>query len=693
MSSLRDNLQNLNRQTWPLLIEQMHFLGPEVFHALAFNLIWQLTETARSKRPARRSRSGLDLLWPLVLAKTQKPAADRFPPVILSLWLMAQYFQVWGRFDGWQQWLCTVYTPAQILDELPYVIPVFPNLKPATRQALLAFAIELLGVEPQPEKHLAQLGLLTEAAQTLQLHTQSELLLEEMALLLPTQLEAERPRLAFELGMQWLRHGWGRQARFALQSWQAGFATLEPEDQRWELERCLSHFEIYWADLSGLPLEQTSLLHSWLLRLAEWVLRQEADNLGLLRVLNLALAWGLPEAEIWWQTRVLGLLKAGEKGQDPFYRALLLGYARALDSLSEAQTLLESLPLWPLQCDLAVIQRLHRATWYPSEALESTAQIRLLHLQTLNHLLKHSKGKQKRKLRRQIFEAGAALLDSLRAPYLNRIRQELMELLRLSPKLLKNPHAWAHQELRQHLLSAQHLGGFWARAQDILYHGGESLRDWIDGILAYPPAELAQTELALCLEIYASLPAGWPRWQITLGLAEGLLAHWPWEKVLPYWQACFDWSELDGYEPLQAFSSLALALSRAPLPDKPLWFEKLAGGIAVIDPQWQADTWIALGHCQIRAGLLATGLQTLASIRDPEAALQGLLQVGSVLTEIKQNNQYPALIDAILACLERQAVPELKWYGYLTAASALALRGKSAQGQATFHAGVALFLP
>lgn len=681
----------------------MRFLVPEVFHAQAFSLIWQMTETARLKRPSRRSRQALDSLWPLILGKSQvsQPEPKRPIPLILNLWLLAQYFQVWGCFDGWRAWLSSRYTSAQVLQELPLLIPILPGLKPTTRQALLVFAMEWLGHEEAPEAHLEHLGLLTEAAQTLHLQTQSELLLEEMALLLPQQLESERPRLAFELGMQWLRHGWGRQARFALQAWQSGFARLEWDDQQWEVQHCLSHFELYWADLSPLPLEQTSLLHSWLLRLAEWVLRQEEETSLFVRALRLALAWGLPEGELWWQTQIADALNEPEHLQasfyGPFYRPLLLGYARALDSITQAQRLLSILPLEPLRVEPAVLQGLYRASWY-AEDLDDDAQIRLLHLQTLNHLFKHSKGKRRHKLRRQIFAAGAVLLDDLRAPALKQIRSELLAVLRLSPKLVKSPSDWAHQSLKQQLLSAQQLGDRWALAQDLLYQGGGYLRDWISGILAYPPADLAgsppkQTELRFCLAIYASLPAGWERWQMGLGLAKGLLAHWPWEQVRPYWGACFDWSELEGYEPLQAFSGLALALSHSTLPDKAGWFEKLAGCIAEIDPDWQSDTWIAVGHCQIRAGLLAEGLQTLAQIPDPEMALQGLLQVGSVLTEIKQNDRYPDLIRAILACVDRQRTSELKWNGYLAAASALALRGKSAEGQAHFQAGLDLFLP
>lgn len=713
-SSLRENLQNLNRQTWPLLqaqlLEQMRFLAPETFHMLALGLFWDLTEAARSRRSARRSREGLDALWYLVLAKAQStpPPADRLPPLILSLWLMAQYFQVWGQFDGWRMWLCAVYSPARVLDELPILIPVLPGLKPATRQALLAFAIELLGAETRPEKQLAQLGDLSETAQTLKLQTQSELLLEEMALLLPLQLETERPHLAFELGMQWLRHGWGRQARFALQTWQTGFAQLEPDDQRWEAERCLSHFEIYWADLSALPLEQTSLLHRWLLRLAEWVLRQENETRLLLRVLSLALAWGLPEAEIWWQTHVMGQLHEDEQHQDPLYRALLLGYARGLDSLTQAETLLAALPLGPLSCESAEILHLHRATWQIDQALENSAQIRLLHVQTLHHLLnhlhnhRHKQGKGRKKLRRQIFTAGAALLESLRGPALKRLRKELVQVLRSSPPLLKKPSAWSHRALKQNLNSAQDLSEQWANAQDMLYHGGGILRDWITAFLATPPNKGAQSDrerrewavgLDLCLDIAAALPPGWERWQSHLSLAQGLLAHWPWEKVAPYWLACFDWSELEGYEPLQAFAALALALSSSDLPDKPLWFAKMADAVAEIAPEWQADTWIALGHCQIRAGELAAGLQTLAAIPNPEAALQGLLQVGSVLTEIKQNRHYPELIAAILSCAEQQSIPELKWQSYVAVAAILALQGKSQQGLQTFKQAVGLFLP
>lgn len=717
-SSLSENLQNLNRQTWPLLqaqiLEQMRFLPPESFHMLALALLWDLSEAARSRRPSRRSRKGLDALWNLVLAKAQSapPATERFPPLILSLWLMAQYFQVWGQFDGWRMWLCAVYSPARVLDELPILIRVLPGLKPATRQALLAFAIELLGAETRPEKQLDQLGDLTETAQTLKLQTQSELLLEEMALLLPTQLESERPHLAFELGMQWLRHGWGRQARFALQTWQTGFAQLDADDQRWEAERCLSHFEIYWADLSLLPLEQTSLLHRWLLRLAEWVLRQENETRLLWRVLNLALAWGLPEGETWWQTRVMGQLQADEQQQDSLYRALLLGYARALESLTQAETLLAALPLGPLSCESEEIQHLHRATWQVDQALEQSAQIRLLHLQTLNHLLNHlhnhmnKQGKGRKKLRRQIFRAGAALLENLRAPALKRLRKELTQVLRSSPPLLKQPSAWSHRALKQNLLSAQHLSELWASSQDMLYHGGDILLDWIRAVLAFPPNHRPQSErersewalgleigLEMCLDLAAALPAGWVCWQSHLSLAQGLLAHWPWEKVAPYWLSCFDWSELEGYEPLQAFASLALALSKSDLPDKPLWFAKLADSVSQIAPEWQADTWIALGHCQIRAGELAAGLQTLAAIPNPEAALQGLLQVGSVLTEIKQNHRYPELIAAILSCADQQSTLELKWQGYVAAASALALQGKSHPGLQTFKQAVGLFLP
>lgn len=713
-SSLRENLQNLNRQTWPLLqaqiLEQMRFLAPEPFHMLALALLWDLSETARSRRPSRRSRQGLDALWHLVLAKAQSapPATDRFPPLILSLWLMAQYFQVWGQFDGWRMWLCAVYSPARVLDELPILIPVLPGLKPATRQALLAFAIELLGAETRPEKQLVQLGDLTETAQALKLQTQSELLLEEMALLLPTQMESERPHLAFELGMQWLRHGWGRQARFALQTWQTGFAQLEPDDQRWEAERCLSHFEIYWASLSLLPLEQTSLLHRWLLRLAEWVLRQENETRLLLRVLSLALAWGLPEAETWWQTHVMGQLHADEQQQDPLYRALLLGYARALESLAQAETLLAALPLGPLSCESAEIQHLHRATWQVDQALEQSAQIRLLHVQTLHHLLNHlhKQGKSRKKLRRQVFVAGAALLENLRAPALKRLRKELTQALRSSSPLLKQPNAWSHRALKQNLNSAQALSELWASSQDMLYHGGDILLDWIRAFLAFAPNQGPQSErersewalhlemcLEMCLDLAAALPAGWVRWQSHLCLAQGLLAHWPWEKVAPYWLSCFDWSELEGYEPLQAFAALALALSRSDLPDKPLWFAKMADAVAEIAPEWQADTWIALGHCQIRAGELAAGLQTLAAIPNPEAALQGLLQVGSVLTEIKQNSQYPELIAAILSCAEQQTTPELKWQSYVAVAAILALQGKSQQGLQTFEQAVGLFLP
>lgn len=683
----------------------MRFLPPETFHSLALGLIWQLTETAALQRSTRRSRPALALLWSAILKRCQKKQAlaPAALPDILVLWLLARYFQVWGQFDGWQTWICVLCPRPHLLDTLTLLAPRLPGFKPATRRALLAFGLELLAPPPAPEVYLRQLGALAELAQNLKRATQADLLREEMMLLLTQEAESLPPRVAFELALQWVQQGEVQPARLAFQRWYQAFGQWTPEDQHWELGHCLSHLLLFLPDLSHLRLEQTHLLHQWLLRMAEWFFCQEDAEKGLLwQMLSLACAWGLPEAENWWEARLPLSVNQPTGPQPPLYRPLLLGYARALGDLAWAERLLAEMPL-PLNCDSALIQSLYQRYWTRHEDVGDAAQIRLLHLQTLVHLLNHSRGKRRKRLRRQIRLMGTALLAPVRATHVKGLRKALKQLLRENTALLKQEHAWAHSHFLQNLHAAQELGEAWALSQDMLISGSDVLRDWITGILAYPADELTREDISLCRELHEAQAPGWPRWQMRLSLAQGLLAHRclahrrlshePGHSVARDWQACLDWSDLEGYEPLQACSGWALALSQSELPDKPAWFAKLAQALPQIDPEWQADCWVALGHCQIRAGDVSAGLQTLEALSDPEMALQAVLQVGSVLTESKQNDQYPLLMAAILRCVERVHQPQQKWQGYLAVAAAQALRGQPVEGVQTFLTGVQGLLP
>jgi hypothetical protein len=318
MASLTENLHNLNTRTWPQVFEQIRFLESVAFERVVLLLFWELTLKARSQRASRRSRKYLDRLWPLLLSKLKREALReplQFSSLACSqmLWLMGNYYQVWGGFDDWQDWLSVRFSASEWLLQLSLMLASQPGWRPATRRALLIFVMGLLESVPEAEVQLEILGALTHVARQLKLQTQAELLLEEMAVLLMARPPVEQPHLAFQLGLQWWRYGFARQARFALRCWQEHWPQLSQAQQAIEIELILSAFEQLQNTRRRLRFEQLSFLHSWLEQLVAWLLEQKKAHESLfLRLQSLAVALKWPESKRW-----KALLKK------PFYQALL----------------------------------------------------------------------------------------------------------------------------------------------------------------------------------------------------------------------------------------------------------------------------------------------------------------------------------------------------------------------------------
>lgn len=680
--TLLEHLDALEHQPdlWPVVLEQMRFLEPGPFQATWFVLVMQLTLQARTRPKARREplRQQLEALWrladsrlgPVMPSDTEPPPPL---PLMLIVWLLGDYYQTWSELDYWEGWLRSYYPPEQVLSQLAMLLPFLPGWRPATRQRLLKLAMRFLEPAPEPEAHLEALGELTAAARELGQVTQAELLLDEMPLLLD-QTGEEQPFLAFSLAMQWLAHGQARQARFALKIWRRSFTAMSAADQFWEARKVLNDLSLsFWLTDKALSLEAFSLLHGWLQDIASWVLARApvSERRGLLlRLIQLGQRWELPETSEW-------IAALGLDGLEPVPEAIALAYARTLEpgtGLSEAYDLTLGLPPWLRRLSAEAARPLQLAHWSLPEALERQGNRQMLLLRVAGLLLQHSTGRRHAGRRRRILAWGFELIADLQPDSLSALSDELRSSLKQARPLLSSTSASEALQLADALNSAQAYAGQLARLRTLLERAGSELTSWAKAVLALPPDELGLEHIKTLQNLTDSLPPGWERWDLLLTLAQGQLSHLPWDQVRPLWEQLLnDWpslDRLDSFDQLRGLASLSLSLAEASVPDKNAWFTRLYGLAESLATQWRPSALAAVGHCQIRSGALKEGLLGLRRIDEPAEQLNALLQVGSVLREIKDPALHPELLDELYFAALSQERSDQAWQGYVAIALA-----------------------
>lgn len=650
----------------------------------------------------------LEKLWQLAQSKLKSlpDQPEHTLPASVMLWLLGFYQQVWGNLKGWEHWLRKFYAPAQVLESAS-LIPLTPGWKPNTRRALLSFVIGFLEPAPEPETHLEILGELVEVASKLKCQTQAELLLAEMPLLLG-QIEAEHTRnaaheilapLAFKLGMQWLRHGLAREARFAVKSWQSSFKALTPDDQLWEIKSMLSGLSWYWFDAHPrqLPLDAFSLLQSWLKQIRLWLQHDcpasEREAL-LLELLRIARKWQLPEM----QELEMAL---GIASMSPVCKAAVIKYADRLwgpEALDTARTYASALPSWLAGKQSA--QAFDQAySLEISDQLNPELQAISLELQTAALLLQQEPlkvPKRGQKKRQRLLNWGSSLIEPLSQQILNQSRQLIQAGLATAQEQLAssqtNSQVEAAEALTAELNALQSLALQRQHAIELLEYAPRPLENWIQAVLSLPSEELNPEQIEQLADLVLAAESVNPcqSWDLNLALAEGLLRHRPWSEVRPYWLKLFEhWQQLEEIEQLRKIAALGLRLASLELPERAGWFKRLKELAFKVDVQWQGSALAAVGHCQIRAAELQAGLETLEQITNPEERLQALLQISSVLKEIKDSRFYPEVMMAILLCAKAQKQSQPAWSGHLAVALAYWVRGEQAESLEIFRQGLA----
>ncbi len=682
--TLLEHLEALPDQPelWPVVLQQMRFLEPTAFQAVWLVLMLQITLQASKRAKLTAHLQLREELWRLAENKLGPvyPSPDNPPmiPMSLVIWVLGAYLETWGHLDYWEGWLRSYFLPDQVLKQLSMMLPFLPGWQDSTRQQMLILAMRFLEPHPEPhpepEQHLELLGDLAESARQIGQNTQAELLLDEMPVLLK-QTGEDRPYLAFSLAMQWISHGQARQARFALKIWRQSFNKMSGPDQLWEVERVLSDLSTrFWMLKEPLSLEAFSLLQGWIQDLSNWVSKRSPvykRRKLLLDLIEIGQHLQLPDSADW-------LAALGLDNLPPVLQAVALGYARSLHAetgLSEAYEFSEGLPRWLRRLSNEAARPLQLANWHLPEELARYNLHQLLELKTATLLLKNSLKKPHRGHRQRLLKWGFSLLTDLLPSSLNQLQSDIQQHLQEAQSSLTAANREEAEQLDSALICAQNFAHHLALRHQLLEYAGDAFSDWAEAVLALASAEINREQLQSLQQLVQSLPSNSVRWQFNLSLAQGLMTHQAWTDVKPLWDKLFqDWNSLDEeYDQLRGLTALGLSLAKTPLPDSQSWFERLYRLAESLDPVWRNSALAAVGHCQIRCDLNA-GLAGIARIQAPAEKLKAVLQVSSVLADMRSQNQAlksvkikppPALLKTLKATTQAQTDPASAWQGHV----------------------------
>ncbi|MGV3525109.1 MAG: hypothetical protein ACO1RX_12835 [Candidatus Sericytochromatia bacterium] len=644
-----------------LALDELRFLEAPRFQAAWLTALTALTEEA-ARLPARqrgRLYADLDALWQLLRLRLRlenpQPGDAQLqawlPPVLL-LTLFARYLHVWRRSDDWLMWLSTLYSIEELIHGLAFWAPRVAGISLKTRQNLLALAVQLLADLPEKPvlPWLEALAELVVAARQCEALTQETLLLDELRLLLELGNPSESlstSRALMLLGLQ-LREP--ELAQAALQHWRRSWLQRSDAERRQELPGALADLELLgWRQLE-LKLVETSILQRWLGQMGHFLLaelqRDGADICDtealLARLLRLGRQWGLPEAEHWQQALWAEPL--------PTVLALCLPdvwlYSERPEQL--LRRLPDQLPDWVCRWGPVRLLPLLQHRWRFCRARTPEGQIWDVLMQIATVLLATEPQTQRQRGRRQrLLNWGMALWQA----------------------------------------SVQPAGPL---DEAEACHQAELQRGWLQAVLRLPPGELSPEVLQ---QLQAEIPAelsDWLDWQAQWVLSAQGAAHLSEAAQRQGWSALqASLQHLDVLERLQGLAALGQVWADMPAPAAGADLAALVRVAEGFDPDWQGAALAAVGHCQVRAGNLAAGLAQLAQIASPTEQLSALLQVGTVLSEIGDGHCYPELLEALLACAQRQHNVLACWQAHITVALAQFTERTPLLGVQSLRAGLA----
>lgn len=659
------------------LIAKLVFLSPQSFQAAWLGLMWQLN-TRPLKQSKKRQAELRSALWQMTWQKLKSwpDGAEQkaIVPLELALYQLAQDYQSYQDWAYWEILLRTWYPQSQLLDRFSVLLSHLPGIKPATRKALFGFGIRFLAPNLPDEQHLDALGDMVQAAQKLKYQTQAELLLDEMVLLLEQQPSTEQLQLSADLILQWMKAGYGRQARFALKLWRQQFQALNVEQQVEHLDKLL--FSLSWRIPRHykFKLDDFSLLQSWLN--AIWNVVPEnvdypyADLKSKLCLL--AHQWHLPEAQTWLNQQIHDAFQHDLVDDTEFVQQAAWHYLKALHALhtwepEKAQTL-------AIQIAQSLPYFMHR--WNPdlswtleairlNETYDRSLIRQLFHLQTAALLVQIPAIQKSASRRQKLIDWGFDCVQTWTQSELADLQTQILSALKQAPSFVRQANLESAQNLYGQMLSLEHWAHQRQRAYEVFENELNSLELWLNTVLALKPEWLSEQHLCVIQDLVKACPDPNKGWKLNLILAASLGPHLPWEAIKPYWLLLFElWPQLDEYEQLSSIASIGLALAKVKPPETNFLFAHLLLCAQQVSNDFRADAIKAVGHCQIRAGLIAEGLETLALIKNASERLHALWQIGSVLNEVKDRNLYPEVMQMMLQTAQAQSKPEFVWKAY-----------------------------